>query len=272
MFKINQQVGSANAGLLASSAIFVGLLVYASYFAFDSNSKDLVSGTEKSVLSNNNPSTAIVAPLSRGIFESETIAVKPADVKTRSEFPVTESFVDTTSESSVTEVNTANVAINDSTPLNNPVDAQSFSANKIDEVTSISQPVKQVSVRDKATEAASAQTLPGTEYQSMIQPVYSPYLDNEAVYLAGQDRVIGSLHHQQLLYGHNKGRGYGRGQADMNGDGEFDFTMNFKGRARMDANSDWNSDFNGDVSGYNRAYYDQGSNVHPTLRTYYQRY
>ena len=66
--------GYSSAGLLSAIAVFVGLLVYATYFAFDPHSEQQTV-TENVAKPGVEAGAHIITPLSSGIFNTETLSV-----------------------------------------------------------------------------------------------------------------------------------------------------------------------------------------------------
>lgn len=241
MKNINQQLGSSTTGLLTASFIYIGLLIYASYFAFnptqDKPQDNPLAQTDTVVPASQIASFAVVTPLPSGIFNSETIAVNNTSKETQ----------------------------------NQPAEANSSGPDNA--MVSGIQAQDQIETLSVSANSSQKTNVDGsTQSSPMVQPYPAVYGDNDALAWTTDERFTGRFDNRHDYYAKQRGRGYGRGRGDMNGDGEFDFSMSFKSRARMDADSDWDSDFNTDLASYQSGYYYLDSSAYPYYRTYYQRY
>jgi len=252
MIKFNQQMGSSTTGFLTASSIYVALLAYANFYAFNADSTPETASVESSStpIAAETPAAAIVAPLAKGIFESETIAVNKTDNDSQ------QSIENTLEEEPAIQLSIKQPAVDQTAEPS--ISGETTAAN-------LATP-QQKTGWNKRPSAATA--VPNV----LARPSYAVYQDNDELSMATNDRLSGRMDHQHYYHGLQNGRGYGRGRGNMKGDGEFDFSMNFKSRARMDADSDWDGDFNTDLSSYNHANYYQGSALHPAYRYYYQNY
>jgi len=277
MINIQQQRGSASTGLLTASAIYIGLLVYINFYAF--NGQDNIAQTRQDDTpvaeqvvaakdpgtndpsandpitndpSSNDPSIDIVAPLSKGIFQSETIPLT-GDANLSAEMEVARA----SSKSAPVEL----VALESvAQPSGKPVVEQSPVTTVDDRQAEIMSTISKDGVS-----AVKPETI--THAQTINAPGY--YHPGDVISLDAYNRLNSDLYYQQYTAAYNRAQGKGRGRGDMNGDGEFDFSMNFKSRGRMDADSDWDGDFETRGAGYH-----QGNNYYDTAAypTYYQTY
>ena len=260
MIKIHSQRGSSTTGLLTASAIYVGLLAYAHFYAFNGQDDNAVVQQEDTLEQENQPvaelpSTDIVAPTGKGIFQSETIAV---NTETASTHDVVQEKSDTQQET----VTRSEYATRDLSELK---------ANQEHDRTALSN-----TMQSAEPDATTSRTATNEAYTSTVYPSYQDYriagplnAGDEVIMLDGKNRLAGDANYHQYLESYQRARGDGQGRGQMDGDGEFDFSMTFKSRARMDADTDWDGDFatQGRGSHYGNYLYDAAA--YPTYQTYY---
>ncbi len=246
MVNIYSQRGSSTTGLLTASAIYVGLLAYAHFYAFNGQDDNSLAQQEDSLgqqdqMMTEKPSIDIIAPLAKGIFQSETIQ---------------------------TQAESSNVADDKGiTKPSNKDDAGRVNQAKVDPMTVSTEAIQPELVTPANTPTYHSQAgFPA--YQDY--PVSSVYHgDNEQMNFDAQQRLASDIYYQNYLASYQRGHGDGRGRGQMDGDGEFDFSMNFKSRARMDADTDWDGDFVTQGAGSHYGNYGYDAIAHPYYQTYY---